>query len=485
MMLKSLRLRNIRSYIDEKIEFPAGSTLLSGDIGSGKSTVLMAIDFALFGLKRGELQGADLLRHGKNDGFVELAFEVNGKTFSIKRALKRGKSILQDTGSISIDGCEYDLGPSELKAMVMDIVGYSDPKKPVFRYTVYTPQEEMKSILITHETRMEVLRNVFDIDKYIRIKNSSKILLSEIRAMKRESDAFSRDISEKQRLLESYKSEAESANAELSVANEKLHSLDKKYSETKQSLDSMKEQHKEAIKIRTLLEKKRADLANAESGHAKLLSEIGEISKKIGESAAALEGYEKIDIFALKKRSDELEMKKEKILMRKSGVSKEKDSIEGILRRGICNVCGQEVSNPESFRKRIESLSAEIAGLEEEMKNSTEEIPRIRDIMLKFHRLESAEKSRDDYKRWLERFVHDKDELEKTIASLKSDVNMLEPKLEEYGMIEKQIRLAENNIYMLQNERVSAERMKSRLEQKKEGLLSSIERLVREIKEKN
>ena len=36
MILKSLKLRNIRSYENQEINFPTGSTLLAGDIGTGK-----------------------------------------------------------------------------------------------------------------------------------------------------------------------------------------------------------------------------------------------------------------------------------------------------------------------------------------------------------------------------------------------------------------------------------------------------------------
>ena len=50
MILNSIILDNIRSYEHEEIEFPRGISLFEGDIGSGKSTVLMAIEFALFGL---------------------------------------------------------------------------------------------------------------------------------------------------------------------------------------------------------------------------------------------------------------------------------------------------------------------------------------------------------------------------------------------------------------------------------------------------
>ncbi|MCX8194387.1 MAG: AAA family ATPase, partial [Candidatus Pacearchaeota archaeon] len=60
MLIKRIRLHNIRSYLDEEIKLPAGKVLLSGDIGSGKSTILLAIEFALFGLQRGLIEGASL-----------------------------------------------------------------------------------------------------------------------------------------------------------------------------------------------------------------------------------------------------------------------------------------------------------------------------------------------------------------------------------------------------------------------------------------
>ena len=49
MFFESIKLENIRSYTNEEIKFSNGALLLAGDIGSGKSTVLLAIEFALFG----------------------------------------------------------------------------------------------------------------------------------------------------------------------------------------------------------------------------------------------------------------------------------------------------------------------------------------------------------------------------------------------------------------------------------------------------
>src|SRR5574342_104493 len=104
MKLNSLKLNNIRSHLDQEIKFPKGSTLLVGDVGSGKSSILLAIDFALFGIRPGELNGSSLLRHGAETGSVELDLNIAGKQVVIKRRLKRGKSVTQDSGHVIVDG---------------------------------------------------------------------------------------------------------------------------------------------------------------------------------------------------------------------------------------------------------------------------------------------------------------------------------------------------------------------------------------------
>ena len=52
MILRKVRLKNIRSYKEATIELSEGTTLLAGDIGAGKSTILLAAEFALFGVLR-------------------------------------------------------------------------------------------------------------------------------------------------------------------------------------------------------------------------------------------------------------------------------------------------------------------------------------------------------------------------------------------------------------------------------------------------
>ncbi len=173
MRLVELEIRNLRSYRQEVVQFSDGITLLSGDIGAGKSTILAAIEFALFGISRGELSGAALLRHGVDEGAVRLVFEIEGDRYAVGRTLKRARgAVTQDAGWLETEGGRAQLTPSELRARIFQILGYplhflAKQRNLVYRSTVYTPQEEMKAILaVAPDERVETIRRLFGLDAY-------------------------------------------------------------------------------------------------------------------------------------------------------------------------------------------------------------------------------------------------------------------------------------------------------------------------------
>ncbi|MCK5625179.1 AAA family ATPase, partial [Candidatus Pacearchaeota archaeon] len=146
MNIKKIVLNNIRSYKQQRIDFLEGSTLLSGDIGSGKTSILLAIEFALFGLQPGQ-RGSSLLRNGENEGGVLIEFEVDEKQVIIERTLKRGKTVSQDYCAITIDGEKEEIAVTELKNRVLSLLDYpkefAKKQNMLYKFTVYTPQEEM------------------------------------------------------------------------------------------------------------------------------------------------------------------------------------------------------------------------------------------------------------------------------------------------------------------------------------------------------
>jgi exonuclease SbcC len=189
MKIKQIVLDNIRSYEHQEINFSEGSTLLSGDIGSGKTSVLLAIEFALFGLQPGQ-RGNALLRNGKKEGKVKIEFEIENDDVIIERTLKKGKTISQDYCSVIINNERKELSVTELKGKILELLSYpmefAKKQNLLYKFTVYTPQEEMKQIILQDaETRINTLRHVFGIDKYKKILENVSILTIKLREEKR------------------------------------------------------------------------------------------------------------------------------------------------------------------------------------------------------------------------------------------------------------------------------------------------------------
>ncbi len=203
MILRSIKLNNVRSYRNQEITFPDGNVLLAGDIGAGKSTILLAIEFALFGLVKGHISGTALLRHGKQEGSVELAISVGKDDVVIKRTLKRLKAgVQQNSGYIIYKDRKKEGTATELKSQIFEIMGYPketvSKKNMLFRYTVYTPQEEMKQIILEDkEVRLEILRKLFGIDKYRRIRENCLMYIRKLKESQKELLGRTIDLDEK------------------------------------------------------------------------------------------------------------------------------------------------------------------------------------------------------------------------------------------------------------------------------------------------
>jgi len=187
MKIKYIELENIRSYEHQKIEFEDGTSLLKGDIGAGKSSILYALEFGLFGVVN-NINLNSLLRKGKESGKVTISFEVKGSTVTIERNMniKRNK-IVQAEPIFTINGITNTFSITETKAKVFKLLNYNNDfligkNFDLFRYTIYTPQEEMKKILLSKgEDRLVILRKLFNLDQCDIMSNNIAVYLKELK----------------------------------------------------------------------------------------------------------------------------------------------------------------------------------------------------------------------------------------------------------------------------------------------------------------
>ncbi|NYT05605.1 MAG: SMC family ATPase [Methanomicrobiales archaeon] len=147
MLLHSLRLKNFKRYRDEQIRFRDGITGIIGNNGSGKSTIVEAVLFALYGV-RGLGQGAgEFVVHslaGPRDVCeVRLDFGVGGTDYTVVRSFRKGTSGIHDA-ELHIGDSLLAKGVSDVSQQITRIIGMGPED---FRHTIYAGQRDLHSLL--------------------------------------------------------------------------------------------------------------------------------------------------------------------------------------------------------------------------------------------------------------------------------------------------------------------------------------------------
>jgi exonuclease SbcC len=350
--------------VHEEIAFNKSSTLLFGDIGSGKTTILLAVEFALFGLIRGDVSGSTLLRHGTKEGSVTLNMHIDGKEITIVRKLKRkNDTIAQDAGYMVIDGTKFDATPVELKCKILELCGYPEDlltknTSLLYRYTVYTPQEDMKAILFeSKEERLDTLRKIFNIDKYKRIRENALNYAKSIRDMKKALEFRTQDLDAKKTTLDEKKKAYDSMNETLqthTATQETIHALRKKTQDAWKKLEE---------KIKALNELKK-DRDIAEINFKNIRQEKERLGKELNMCEYRIKEYEnKIkdigvmdsDEETLRKSLQDAEEKLQKINAAKEIIKQRLEIKEQEIHKTIIDDVAVLQSRFTIFTKKIET----------------------------------------------------------------------------------------------------------------------------------
>lgn len=359
MKLIRLKLKNIRSYESFEIDFPVGSLLLSGDVGSGKTTILLAIEYALFGLQPGQ-RGSALLRNNSDEGEVSLELEIDDSLVLIERSLKReNKSISNDYAAITINGEKTEYSITELKSRIISLLGYPPEfvKKHnlLYKYTVYTPQEQMKQIILEDsETRLNVLRHIFGIDKYKKIRENLSLLLNHL---KEESKIMQGEI----RTIESDKNKLETANSRVIVLKSELERSQsvflefiKKRKEIEVESKDLVDKLKEKEKFEKEIEKTNILLSSKEEALRTLAREDRELRENLDEikDIFTQEEYSKIEYQLNSKKSllDSINTKQIDMVSKIKSLSTAKKELlekkDRVFKMEFCPTCLQDVPEP-------------------------------------------------------------------------------------------------------------------------------------------
>ena len=167
MKIEIVQLENIRSHIKSTVPFTSGFNCLVGGLGCGKSSVLYAVDFALFGDAIGR-SFEYLLREDSDWGKVTVQFKQNGITYKLTRGIKRkGKSITQNFEELKLFEDDRLVASMKTDAIAEQFKAITGLDKELYREIVWFRQEHLKELLdATPRDRQRRLDELFGLSDY-------------------------------------------------------------------------------------------------------------------------------------------------------------------------------------------------------------------------------------------------------------------------------------------------------------------------------
>ncbi len=162
-LIETLRLRNLERYRNVQLDFSAGLNLIKGRNSTGKTTLLNALTFALFGEvpeARPKLLVSKLPGSGEMSVYVRFRSPVSGKVVEVERrgSLDRNGDYRTLERILRIDGKNASFSSEEdLRSMITGLLGMSLRK---FINLVYVRQGRLTEILEPQREQMDSVMGI-------------------------------------------------------------------------------------------------------------------------------------------------------------------------------------------------------------------------------------------------------------------------------------------------------------------------------------
>ena len=352
-MLRSIELVNFLSHGDNTISLNPGITVFMGHNGSGKSSVIDGLTFALFG-KHTRPNNKELVKYGESKGQASVEFSINGKDYKATRNLTakgaltaRFYDITDGKEDLIAEGERAQLGNDTMSNAIESTIGLDFEK---IKIASIVQQGELEKIIKAKPKEFkELLNSIITIDKLDDANTAMKEVREQFRThvksefgyddedmdiVSKNISDFEKDIEESEPLIEKLeleKTEKEKIISELKQKIEKLRAQESMINQLETRKTEMFEYARQKIvDIGDKNEEIEGKIQECEHSFS-IISNSGELESQIREGKTELDKIAK-DIL-------EFSNKQSKLDANVSLAEKLK------LKDGKCPVCDSEVDH--------------------------------------------------------------------------------------------------------------------------------------------
>ncbi len=367
-MIKSIELKNWKTHKNTKLDFTKGTNILIGQMGSGKSSIMDAISFALFGtfpsLQRKRVSVNKLIRNKpkqERNAHIKLEFSIDGNDYTIKREIAfEGKT---SSATIDKNGAYLQSQPQRVTEEIERIlkVDYD-----LFSKAVYSEQNRLDYFLDLSPTdRKKQIDGLLGLDKFALAQENTTVLINRLKDMVSDTERVARefDIDKAKKDLDSLSDEKEKLSKEKSEIEKKLEEKNASKSKLETQHGSIKEQYSKKLSLAKEIEGLKSKAALLETEIKKIESQVladrGEVAKELAK----------------------LQQETETLKKEESKLSDEERKFNSTIARleADINTANKDISEKEKLSKKISGLHKEMIekdiaacnGLIEQLSTST------------------------------------------------------------------------------------------------------------------
>ncbi len=429
-MIRNIELVDFLAHSNTKLGFENDATVFVGDNGAGKSSIIDAITFSLFG-EHTRKNTKGLIRRGANQGFAKIEFSANGKNYqAIRKIDSKGTLTAQFAEDVNgklipiAEGERKQFGESMTKH-VEETLGMDFEK---LKIASIVQQGELSSIIKAKPKEFkELLNTIIGIDKLDAALASMRTVQREFRNTIQKKFGYDDTQVEllENKIIE-YQNESKNAQPrleELGVEKKEQESLIAKLEKQIQS-DSTKESQ-----LKDLESRKKEWQEYAKDVIKSIQNEVAEKEEIVKECKPC---------FAISKNKNDIESEINKIQEKLSAIESELGDLEKkqvrleeheelaeklVLKDGKCPVCDSAVDHlkPLFQKKHIEDEIKEIEKKIEKLENEKDELEQnIDSLSDDLEESKKAETILSTYK------IKNQSQLDEIIAEIKMKVKQMQ-----------------------------------------------------------
>jgi len=328
-MISRIVLENWRSHKSSELRFEKGTNVIVGVMGAGKSSIMDALCFALFGtfpsLNSKKVSIVEIVMSKPNkmqSAKVRLEFSHSGKEYAVERTVSAESKANQAKlfeGSRLIAGPK----PTEVNAEIEKIL---DLDFELFSRAIYSEQNQIDSFLrLAPSERKKKFDELLDLEKYERVRANAQQLLNSFRK------GSERDSARLEEMKKRFQEQG------IEAIEEKTALKERRLLKLRQDSESLKKKLAE-------LDSEFERLSFLKKRHDLLQESILKDSGKLEESKSSFE--------SLSRELDGIELSSEKLKLRKKASEERLKMLKGA--RNAASLLGNDISALKASKHFLE-----------------------------------------------------------------------------------------------------------------------------------